>query len=121
MPLSEEERQEIWYDPPPGTADRPDSYLIRRWLRQITLVYSEYPTVTIPSDIIGKPIAEATAELEKLGIVVRTSNRDTTKMPQSEIDALKGKFGQVIESVRLLAHRIHKKKTTTLRCISIDW
>lgn len=64
----------------------------------ITLVYSEYPTVTIPSDIIGKPIAEATAELEKLGIVVRTSNRDTTKMPQSEIDALKGKFGQVIES-----------------------
>ncbi len=65
---------------------------------QITLVYSAYPTVTIPTDIIGKPIAEATSELEALGIVVRTSNRDTTNMPQSEIDKLKGKFGLVIES-----------------------
>ena len=65
---------------------------------QITLVYSAYPTVTIPTDIIGKPIAEATSELEALGIVVRTSNRDTTNMPQSDIDKLKGKFGLVIES-----------------------
>jgi hypothetical protein len=83
-------------------------------------VYSAYPTVTIPSDIIGKPIAEATAELEKLGIVVRTSNRDTTKMPQAEIDALKESSVRSLNPVRLPAHPIHKKKTTTLHCISID-
>ena len=65
---------------------------------QITLVYSAYPTVKIPDDIIGKPVAEATSELEALGIVVRTSNRDTTKMTQAEIDAIKNKIGQVIES-----------------------
>ena len=63
----------------------------------ITLVYSAYPTVTIPEDIMGKSISEATSELEALGIVVRTSNRDTTKMTQAQLDAIKGKFGQVIE------------------------
>lgn len=63
----------------------------------ITLVYSAYPTVKIPEDIMGKSISEATSELEALGIVVRTSNRDTTKMTQAQLDAIKGKFGQVIE------------------------
>lgn len=63
----------------------------------ITLVYSAYPTVTIPEDIMGKSISESTSELEALGIVVRTSNRDTTKMTQAQLDAIKGKFGQVIE------------------------
>lgn len=64
---------------------------------QITLVYSAYPTITIPEDIMGKKISEATSELEALGIVVRTSNRDTTKWTQEQIDAIKDKFGLVIE------------------------
>lgn len=64
---------------------------------QITLVYSSYPTITIPDDIMGKTIAEATTELEALGITVRTSNRDTTKMTQEQIDQIKDKFGTVIE------------------------
>lgn len=55
---------------------------------QITLVYSEYPTVEIPSDLIGQPINDAVAELEEMGVVVRTSNRDTTQMSQEELDNL---------------------------------
>lgn len=62
---------------------------------QITLVYSSYPTVTIPEDIIGKDLNTATNELESLGVVVRASNRDTTQMTQEELDSLQ--FGVVID------------------------
>ncbi len=55
---------------------------------EITLVYSEYPTVEIPDDLYGKPINDAVAELEEMGLVVRTSNRDTTQMSQEELDNL---------------------------------
>ena len=55
---------------------------------QITLVYAEYPTVEIPDDLIGQPINDAVAELEEMGVVVRTSNRDTTQMSQEELDNL---------------------------------
>lgn len=55
---------------------------------EITLVYSAYPTITIPDDIIGMDIQSAQKELEAMGAVVRTSNRDTTQMSQEEIDNL---------------------------------
>ncbi len=55
---------------------------------QITLIYSSYETITIPDDIIGEEISAATQRLESMGIVVRTSNRDTTQMSQEELDAL---------------------------------
>ncbi len=55
---------------------------------EITLVYSTYPTITIPDDIIGMDIQSAQRELEAMGAVVRTSNRDTTQMSQEELDNL---------------------------------
>lgn len=74
----------------PGTLFSPDL------ASNITLVYSRYPTVVIPDDIIGRPINDATAELEAMGIVVRTSNMDISGMTQEEIDQLQ--FGVVISS-----------------------
>jgi serine/threonine-protein kinase len=62
---------------------------------QITLVCSAYPSVTIPTDIIGKTVAEATAELEAMGVTARSSNRDISNMSQEERDKLK--IGVVIE------------------------
>ncbi len=62
---------------------------------QITLVYSAYPTVTIPTDIMGMDINSAAAELEGMGLEVRTSARDTTQMSQEEIDELT--VGVVVE------------------------
>lgn len=63
---------------------------------QITLICSAYPSVTIPADIIGKTVAEATAELEAMGVTARSSNRDISNMSQEERDKLK--IGVVIES-----------------------
>lgn len=63
---------------------------------QITLICSAYPSVTIPTDIIGKTVAEATAELEAMGVTARSSNRDISNMSQEERDKLK--IGVVIES-----------------------
>ena len=74
----------------PGTLFSPDL------ASNITLVYSRFPTVTIPEDIIGRPINDAIAELEAMGIVVRSSNRDISAMTQEEIDQLQ--FGVVIDS-----------------------
>ena len=62
---------------------------------QVTLVYSAYPTITIPETIIGMDINDAVNMLEDLGVVVRTSNRDTTQMTQEELDDLE--VGVVIE------------------------
>jgi len=74
----------------PGTLFSPDL------ASNITLVYSRFPTVTIPEDIIGRPINDAIAELEAMGIVVRSSNRDISAMTQEEIEQLE--FGVVIDS-----------------------
>ena len=53
-----------------------------------TLVYATYPTITIPDDIIGMDVQSAQRELEHMGAVVRTSNRDTTQMSQEELDSI---------------------------------
>ena len=74
----------------PGTLFSPET------ASNIILVYARYPTVVIPEDIIGLPISDATAELEAMGITVRSSNRDISGMSQEEIDNLT--FGVVIES-----------------------
>ncbi len=55
---------------------------------EIRLVYAAYPVITIPSDLVGKDIAEATAELEALGIRAYTSNLDTSNFSEDEIAAL---------------------------------
>lgn len=55
---------------------------------EITLVYATYPTITIPDDIIGMDVQSAQRELEHMGTVVRTSNRDTTQMSQEELDSI---------------------------------
>ena len=55
---------------------------------EITLVYATYPTITIPDDIIGMDVQNAQRELEHMGAVVRTSNRDTTQMSQEELDSI---------------------------------
>ena len=55
---------------------------------EITLVYAIYPTITIPDDIIGMDVQSAQRELEHMGAVVRTSNRDTTQMSQEELDSI---------------------------------
>jgi serine/threonine-protein kinase len=63
---------------------------------KITLVYSAYPTVTIPADIIGKSVQDAQNELEAMGISVRTSNIDTSTLTQEQLEALQ--IGIVIKS-----------------------
>lgn len=63
---------------------------------EITLYYQPYLTVTIPDDIIGKPLNEAKQQLEAMGLRVDVKNRDTSGMSQSEIDELQ--FGVVIAS-----------------------
>ena len=55
---------------------------------EITLIYATYPTITIPDDIIGMDVQSAQRELEHMGAVVRTSNRDTTQMSQEELDSI---------------------------------
>ena len=55
---------------------------------EITLVYATYPTITIPDDSIGMDVQSAQRELEHMGAVVRTSNRDTTQMSQEELDSI---------------------------------
>ena len=61
---------------------------------ELTLYYAPYLSVTIPDDVIGKPLNEAKTQLEQMGLKVDVRNRDTSGMSQSEIDDLK--FGVVI-------------------------
>ena len=63
---------------------------------EVTLVYASYPTITIPDDLNGKTIEEATAELEALGVKVLTSNLDTSSLTEEEIGNLQ--TGVVINS-----------------------
>ena len=55
---------------------------------EIRLVYSQYSSVIIPEAIINMPVPEAVSYLEDMGVVVRTSNRDTTQMSPEELDAV---------------------------------
>ena len=74
----------------PGTLFSPDT------ASTITLVYSRFPTITIPSDIIGRPISEAASTLESMGAVVLTSMRDTSGFSPEELESLS--WGVVIDS-----------------------
>ena len=67
----------------PGTQFNPET------ADEIRLVYASYPTITIPDDIQGQTIDEATAELEAMGVQVRISNLDTTALTDEEIANLK--------------------------------
>lgn len=61
---------------------------------EITLYYSQYTSVYIPEDIINKDLSSATAELEALGIDVRTETLDTSSLSQDEKDEIT--YGVVI-------------------------
>lgn len=74
----------------PGTMFNPEI------ATEIRLVYAAYPTMIIPTDLNGKSIEEATAELEAKGIQVLTSNLDTSSLSAEEIANLQ--TGVVISS-----------------------
>lgn len=74
----------------------------------VTLYYVPYVKVTIPADIIGKPIEEATSQLEAMGVTVVRAHRDTSSLPQSEIDKIK--VGTVIETMPAAGSEYTQKK-----------
>ena len=74
----------------------------------LTLYYVPYIRVTIPADIIGKPIEDATAQLEAMGVTVVRAHRDTSALPQSEIDKIK--VGTVIETMPAAGSEYTQKK-----------
>lgn len=63
---------------------------------ELILYFQPYLSVTIPDDIIGKPLNDAKEQLEGMNVRVDVRNRDTAGMSQQEIDELK--FGVVISS-----------------------
>lgn len=74
----------------------------------VTLYYVPYVKVTIPADIIGKPIEEATSQLEAMGVTVVRAHRDTSALSQSEIDKIK--VGTVIETMPAAGSEYTQKK-----------
>lgn len=74
----------------------------------VTLYYVPYVKVTIPADIVGKPIEEATSQLEAMGITVVRAHRDTSALSQSEIDKIK--VGTVIETMPAAGSEYTQKK-----------
>ena len=74
----------------------------------VTLYYVPYVKVTIPADIVGKPIEEATSQLEAMGVTVVRAHRDTSALSQSEIDKIK--VGTVIETMPAEGSEYTKKK-----------
>ena len=74
----------------------------------VTLYYVPYIKVTIPADIIGKPIEEATSQLEAMGVTVVRAHRDTSALSQSEIDKIK--VGTVIETMPAAGSEYTQKK-----------
>ena len=74
----------------------------------LTLYYVPYIKVIIPADIIGKPIEDATAQLEAMGVTVVRAHRDTSALPQSEIDKIK--VGTVIETMPAAGSEYTQKK-----------
>ena len=74
----------------------------------VTLYYVPYVKVTIPADIVGKPIEEATSQLEAMGVTVVRAHRDTSALSQSEIDKIK--VGTVIEMMPAAGSEYTQKK-----------
>ena len=74
----------------------------------VTLYYVPYVKVTIPVDIVGKPIEEATSQLEAMGVTVVRAHRDTSALSQSEIDKIK--VGTVIETMPAAGSEYTQKK-----------
>ena len=74
----------------------------------VTLYYVPYVKVTIPADIVGKPIEEATSQLEAMGVTVVRAHRDTSALLQSEIDKIK--VGTVIETMPAAGSEYTQKK-----------
>ena len=74
----------------------------------VTLYYVPYVKVTIPADIIGKPIEEATSQLEAMGVTVVRAHRDTSSLSQSEIDKIK--VGTVIDTMPAAGSEYTQKK-----------
>ena len=74
----------------------------------VTLYYVPYVKVTIPADIVGKPIEEATSQLEAMGVIVVRAHRDTSALSQSEIDKIK--VGTVIETMPAAGSEYTQKK-----------
>ena len=60
----------------------------------LTLYYSSYPTTTIPSDIIGRPINDVVTQLENAGLTVFTSEIDKSSLTDEEREELN--YGVVI-------------------------
>lgn len=60
------------------------------------LVYEEYASITIPSDIENMPINEAVSRLESMGVQVTVSNIDTSTMSAEERANLQ--YGVVVRS-----------------------
>ena len=74
----------------------------------VTLYYVPYVKVTIPADIVGKPIEEATSQLEAMGVTVVRAHRETSALSQSEIDKIK--VGTVIETMPAAGSEYTQKK-----------
>ena len=74
----------------------------------VTLYYVPYVKVTIPADIVGKPIEEATSQLEAMGVTVVRAHRDTSALSQSEIDKIK--VGTVIATMPAAGSEYTQKK-----------
>ena len=74
----------------------------------VTLYYVPYVKVKIPADIVGKPIEEATSQLEAMGVTVVRAHRDTSALSQSEIDKIK--VGTVIETMPAAGSEYTQKK-----------
>ncbi len=66
----------------------PDSMFNPNNVSEIVLVYASYPTITIPMEIIGMPVEDASSILEAMGVEVFSSTLDTTDLSEEEIASL---------------------------------
>ncbi|MBR4445349.1 MAG: Stk1 family PASTA domain-containing Ser/Thr kinase [Solobacterium sp.] len=99
-PLLQIEIKEEESEAPSGTVIRQEQLLPREKFdpaspAQITLVYSSYPTVIIPEDIMGMEVADAIQYLESMGISAVASVHDTSGMSEEQRETLV--FGVVVE------------------------
>ena len=74
----------------PGTMFNPNN------VSEIVLVYASYPTITIPTEIVGMPVEDAASILEAMGVEVFSSTLDTSNLSEEEIANLN--TGVVIRS-----------------------
>ncbi len=68
-----------------GQAPRPGTMVVKGTTVRIN-VSKGLPTVPIPSDVVGKNVSDATAELQQLGFNVQTQEADSTKPKDTVID-----------------------------------